>query len=393
MSAVALATSVVGAVSHFLGPVLLAGVVTMLVAFVFRAKGRIQLPDGAALILGLGVAGIYLNTRDVFVQYLRGGGISLTAEAAMVNMFVFVLAGMATYGGRRLGDRMAASERITWGALQPDLGPVVRGSGRFITVTLPADIGDIDGYDPVPEETKESLTNQTFDFPRGLTVAELETQVGERLKERDYVGYVDIDLTDEGDVAFLALGQRAAGLGPTLPPNSAAVALRADPPFSATPGDTVQIWRRDEGGGSRRLGVAELRASVGEVATVATDVPVADEIDPRAEHRFMTLSADAHPDREFAAMLRGQDETMSVVDVAAESPLVGRPIGDLDVAPIAVRSSEGDVDTIPQQEYVIQAGDRLFAIGRPQDLRTLEALGGTEITAFDETEVARGDAA
>lgn len=62
-----LASQVVAAVLRIVGLAVLAGAVTAAVTFVYRVRVRSKLPEGATLILGLGVVAIYLNTRLVFV--------------------------------------------------------------------------------------------------------------------------------------------------------------------------------------------------------------------------------------------------------------------------------------------------------------------------------------
>ena len=360
------------AAARILSLALLAGAVTALASFFYRIRTHQILPEGATVLIGLGVVALVLNTRLVLVQFVGETANPLTAVEAGINVAVFAAAGVASYGGRRAGERLGTSERVTSGRFQPDISPFVRAVGRFITVTLPDEIDDIEGYDPVEQETKQTLAGKRFDFPRGLTVAELRNQLTTRLREEYDVGYVDIELAPDGTVEYLAVGQRAAGLGPTLPPHSAAVAVRADPPFGATAGDTVQLWRVDDGT-ETRVGTAEVRASVGSVVTVVTGESVARAVDPNVEYRLMTLAADSHPEREFAGMLRREDETMSVVELPAGSPLVGSPVGALAVTVIAVHPTEGDIETIPARGRILQAGDTLFAIGRPEVLRRLEA--------------------
>lgn len=390
MSVVAvLGHSLVAAALRTAGLALLAGATTAVAAFVYRVRVRTKLPEGAILILGLGVVAIWLNTRLVFIQFL-GGGDPLTVGEAMVNVTVFVVAGVASYVGGSAGDRLGTSDRLSWGWLQPDFSPIVRAAGRFITVTLPEEVDDIEGYDAVDDEVKTALAGRRLDFPRGLTLDELHSQVVARLKEKYDVGYVDVELAADGTVDYLGVGQRAAGLGPTLPPKSAAVALRADPPFSATAGDTVQLWRPGEDGPTR-VGTAELRASVGEVVTVAADEAVAEAVEPGTDYRLMTLSADSRPDREFAAMLRRGDETMSTFDIGAGSPLVGSSVGALDVTVIAVRAPGGEVETIPSRDRLIAEGDSLFAIGRPDTLRKLESSDGVRLTGGDDRLAAAAD--
>ena len=162
----------------------LAGVTTGLIAFVYRARVRETLPEGPALIIGLGVVAIYLNTRLIFVQFIGETGDPLRIEQALLNILVFAVAGVATYAGRAAGDRLGASKQLTWGRLQPDLSPIVRAAGRTITVTLPRDIDNIEGYDPVQGETKAAIAGQELVFPRGLTVTELQSQVATRLTEK-----------------------------------------------------------------------------------------------------------------------------------------------------------------------------------------------------------------
>lgn len=377
----------VWAILRIVGLALLAAGVTGLVAYVFRVRVRSSLPEGVALIIGLGVVAIVLNTRLIFVQFVGEGDDPLTVSEALLNVSVFVAAGIASFGGRYAGDRLGLSERISWGQLHPDFSPIVRATGRFITVRLPDEVTDITGYDPVDEETKAVLSGRTMDFPRGLTVEQLESQVLARLIEEHDVGYVDIELTADGTVDFLAVGKRAAGIGPTLPPKHAAVAIRSDPPFSATAGDTVQIWRTDEDGVEERVGTGELRASVESVATVTIDETVAHRIDPTVNYRLMTLAADAHPDRELAGMLRRSQETLSVLAVDAGSPLVGSPTGAIDVTIIAVRAPGGEVETIPKRTRLIAAGDTLFAIGRPDALRRLQETAGSQEPADSLTDV------
>lgn len=367
-----------------LGLALVAFTVTTVVTFVFRVRVRQQFPEGATLIVGLGVVAIYLNSRMALVQFIGGTGEPVTAEEALLNVSAFVAAGLVSYAGRHVGDRAGTSERIPWRNAGPDFSPLVRATGRFITVTLPETVADIDGYDVVDAETKQTVSGKTMDFPRGLTAEELEAQIAARLKDGHDIGYVDVDLDADGVVRYLAVGQRAAGLGQTLPQKSAAVAVRADPPYSATAGDTVQVWQTDDDGDETHVGTAELRGSVGTIATLVMDATEAAEIDPTEGYRLMTLSADSNPEREFAAMLRREAETMSTVEITADSPLLGSSIGALDVTVIAVRSHERGLVPIPTIEHVIGPGDILFSIGRPETLRKLESEAGARTTPVED---------
>jgi len=263
------------------------------------------------------------------------------------------------------------------------VNPLVRATGRSITVTIsPADeIADIDGYDPVAEETKAALADTTLAFSRGLRVEELKTQLSNRLKEEYDINYVDLELETDGTITYLGVGRQPAGLGPTLQPGMDATAIRADPAFSATPGDSIQIWRRD----GTRVGNAELRAAVGMVATVIADETIVSTLDPATNYRLLTLPSDSRPEREFAGMLRRADETLSVFTLADRSPLIGTSVGDLDLTLIAIETPDGKIETIPSRDRLLAAGEELFALGKPAALRRLEAgVKNADVYAFAE---------
>lgn len=371
---------IVSLLIRLVGFALLAAACAGLAAFVYRNRIGENLPETAGLIVGLGAVAIYLNTRLVLVQFVGDEGDPLTSEAAFVNLIIFVVAGVATLIGHTFGDRTAASERFSLTVRSPSLSPIVRATGRFITVTLPDEIEDIDGYDPVPTETKAALAGRSFDFPRGLTIDELEEQLTVRLTEKHDIGYVDVDLDTEGGVEYLAVGHGPAGLGETLAPGMAAVALTADPASSASPGDTIEIWRAGEEPES--LGVGELRAAVDDTVTVACDRSVAQAIDPATRYRIVTHAAGANADREFVTMLRTGAETMSVLQLDEVSPLAGTVVGSLDANVLAVQRGE-KLETIPGREYRIAPGDRLYLLGRPDRIRRIEAAAGVVAISFD----------
>ena len=363
---------------QIIGLTLLAAMTTASAAWFYRMRFHERLPDGASLIIGLGIVAVYLNTQLFLIEYVIDDGDPLEFGRALATLAVFVFASMGSLAGLSAGDRFGESERFTWARVDMSLNPIVRATGRYITVTLPDDIEDIEGYDPVSAETKTAIAGLSMDFPRGLTVQALESQLIERLTDKHDIGYVDVDLTAEGSVSFIAVGQRAAGLGPSLPTGTAAVALRADPPFSATPGDTVEIWLPGE---DVHVGTAELRASVESgIVTVVCSKAVADRIDPDTTYRLMTLPAEIHVEREFALILRRHETTMGVIDIDGESQLVGTSLGDIDGAVMAVQHGQR-VETIPPTDRTIAAEDRLFILARPEGLRALEQLQGVTSTS------------
>ncbi len=358
--------------------VTVAAVAGGIVGIVYRWYVGERVSEGLSVLVGLGVVAIYLNTAGALGDVIGGEVDILAVETAIFNTVTFFLAGVAAAGGSRIGDRIGVDFFAVSGgrSVDRDVSRIVRTVGRVTTVQLPTEIGDIDGYDPVDPATKEKLAGQTLVFPRRLTVDELRSRFITRLRTDYGVGHADVDFADDGTVEYLALGGRESGIGATLPPGSAAVAVRADPPNNASPGDAVQVWTAGDPAtetAPKRVTNAELRGAAEDLVTLAMDEPDAKRLDADRRYRLVTLPVEPRVDREFAAQLRSAEETMSGVSIEEKSALVGTSIGALDVAVVAVRSTDGDVIAIPTRNREIEPGETIYAIGRPDRLRKLES--------------------
>lgn len=366
------------AASEVVALAVLAAALAGVVALGYRWYARERVQTGLPVLVGLGGVAVYRGTTTALGQVINGtpGGTDpLSPETALFNIAVFAVAGLAAVGGVRVGDRLGTDLFAAAGAreLDGEVSRVVEAVGRVIAVELPEEIEDIVGYDPVAGETKKTLAGRTFLFPKRLTVGELEERLRTRLKADYDVGHVDADLASDGSVEYLALGARAAGIGPTLPPETAAVAVRADPAFAASAGDVVQVWTTDP---AERVATAELRGVAGDVVTLAVDAAETGKLDADTEYRLVTLPVESRPDREFASLLRAAEETMSLVGIEAGSEIDGQPVGALDVAVIAVRTADGDVEAIPERSRILAPGDAVYAVARPDALRKLERAAG-----------------
>jgi hypothetical protein len=340
-----------------------------------------RVPDGLAVLVGLSGVALSLNTSGALGEVIGGQGELVATGTALFNVVVFFVAAVAADVGGRAGDRLGLGFFAVSGArtVERDVSRIVKTVGRVITVEVPEEIGDIDGYDPVDPVVKEALAGQQLVFPRRLTLEALRARFVERLRTDYGVGHVDVDFADDGSVEYLALGSREAGLGPTLPPGSAAVAVRADPPNNASPGDAVQVWALGDpvsGDGPERVLTAEIRGTADDVVTLAVDEAETDLLDPEARYRLVTLPAEVRADREFAGQLRSAAETMGAVTLAVGSPLAASTVGALDLAVVAVRPADGPIEAIPPRDRPLAAGETVYAIARPERLRKFEAAAG-----------------
>lgn len=365
-------------VAEAAGLILLSGVLATLLSALYRWYARTRIPDGVAVLVGVSGVGVLLQSTKALALVIGGGTEILTIENVLFNVTVLLLAVGAALVGRRSGDRLGESVLVLLGARQveADVSAIVRTVGRRVAVTLPEEIEDMDGYDPVPAETKGKFAGETLVFPRGLTVGELERRVAERIKSDYGVGYVDTDLDATGTVTYLAVGSRQAGIGPTLPPETVAVAVHADPSSAASAGDAVQVYRTTTEG-AERIAAAEVRGVDEDVVTLALDAAEADALDAETRYRLVTMPVEPRADREFASLLRAAAETLGVVTVAEGSPLVGVPIGALDVAVVAIRPPDAPVEALPSRDRRLVPGETVYAVAEPALLRRLGAAIGT----------------
>ncbi|AHZ23680.1 potassium transporter TrkA [Haloferax mediterranei ATCC 33500] len=333
-------------------------------------------------------------------------------ETVLFNTASLAGGALISPAGRVVGDRLATDVFAVAGAreLNSDVSRLVRTVGRVSSVTLPEVIDDIGGYDPVSDAVKEQLSGKTLLFPRRLTEAELRDRLVTRIKDDHGVGHVDVEFED-GDVSYLALGSRAAGLGPTLAPGTVALAIRGDPGSGAAAGDPVQVWsvpkqaaepdpnseepKQIERGATTdttdvvdsppggdaeepeeptptRIAFGELRGVTEDAATIALDEEDASNLSSNEHYRLVTLPANPPVDREFASLLRNADETMAITTIVADANLDGKLVSDVDTTVAAVRSANKPIDAIPPRSRRLAAGDTLYVVGRPEVLRKVE---------------------
>ncbi|SFG47271.1 hypothetical protein SAMN04488063_2161 [Halopelagius inordinatus] len=364
-------------VGEVLGLGVLAAVAAAAAALVYRWYTRERIPawitamvGGSAVAVSRQAVGLFRAATDPMV----GSPAVFEPTTMLVNVSALGLAVLVAPTGLAIGDRIATNVFAVSGAheIDAEVSRLVRTVGRVRGIELPEstdDIDDIDGYEPVTEERKATLAGKTLLFPRRLRDGELVERFTERLQTDHGVGHVDVEIDADGTVTYLAVGRRAAGIGPTLAPGTAAVAVRADPGAGASAGDAVQLWRTGPDGEPERAATAELRATAGDVATVVLDEKEAVQLDPAESYRILTLPDEPGAEHEFGSLLRAADETMESVTVQAGSELDGETLRAADATVAAVKPSDGVVEAIPSRSRSLGAGDVLYVVARPEAIR------------------------
>ncbi|MFC7196711.1 TrkA C-terminal domain-containing protein [Halosimplex aquaticum] len=128
-----------------------------------------------------------------------------------------------------------------------------------------------------------------------------------------------------------------------------------------------------------RVLTAEVRGTVDDVVTLAVDAADTRKLDAETRYKLVTMPVESRPDREFASVLRAADETMAAVTVADGSPLVGQPVGAIDVTVVAIRPREGPVEPLPARDRILTADDALYLVAAPEAIRKVEQAASSAV--------------
>ncbi|AFZ72542.1 cation:proton antiporter regulatory subunit [Natronobacterium gregoryi] len=357
------------ALVNVFGFAVLAGVASTVVAVAYRGASTRPVPFGVAVLVGLAVVGGWLN-----VGGLQGSTIGHETRLdhhATASYFLgsFLAGAIAAAGGRHVGDHIAseifAIDRLS---VTGAVASSVRASRRSIELELPATIAEADCHPSVGESVKRTLAGRTLLFPARLSVDDLESRLADRL-ERDYgLGYASVDVSPDGTVERLTVGDRRSGLDWTLPPETVAVAVRAEPPVDACVGDPVGVW--DDS--SRLVATGTVQSTTSDVVTVSVGNADAAAFDCGVESRYRLVVRPESPTAApaFVAALRSGHGTIVSESVVSGSSLEDEFVGWIPGTVLAVVRDD-EIRPFPGDEETLVAGDDLYVLGEPTALEEL----------------------
>jgi len=353
------------ALLQIVGYGLYASVTALGVAFIYRGYTTRALPVGVASLVGLSFVTISLNITAVLEPAIIGDTAKVHHATSAYLLGVFVSAVVNAEVGRRIGDHFACDvfdiERLD---VSGAVAQLFRSANLLVTVELPETVEDLDGYPAVGAEAKRELAGRQMQFPRRLSDEELSSRLVTRL-ERDFgIGHAHVELTDDGRVASLAVGERPSGIGPSLPPGTVALAVRGDPSPDVSTGDPVEVWAT-EGDSKRLVATGTVRATVGDVATVTVGTNVADAFEIDRTYRLVTRPDTASDVNELVATIWEADKTVAAVTVEDGDPLHGEFVGWLPVSVLAVER-DGEPLPFPAENETLEVGDTVYVFGTPE---------------------------
>jgi hypothetical protein len=402
----------------------LTGIVPALVAgtlgFVFRYFTGVSIPGFGVVVLALAVAGVNGGLLALNDPTIRGGENGAALLAAI--LVVLMLSLYAHAKGDKLGatlPRRVSLRELTNRTLSTDVVELVGGRGQ-VRVTVAGEVGDMEGYPPLPAELRAEIREADWTFPADVPLDELESRVADRLRTDFDVADAAVRL-DERARATIAAAPPAGGLSKRVPAGKRAVSVDALLPTGLARGDEVRLRTAtlnvvgtvlsaktsgseepvrksitpppdptvasgggDEGDlipdGGEEPSAATLSTPTtdGGEGRVTVAVPRGDAAALLAAERARVTVRSRGTRREFelTSLLRRAGQRFRRVSVVADGPLDGTTIGEaavrdtFGVAVLAVRHERWRI--APDGDAELAAGDDLFVVGTREALAAFE---------------------
>ncbi|WP_058828469.1 potassium channel family protein [Haloferax sp. Q22] len=377
--------------------------VAWLLGFGFRYVTGVTVPGLAVVVLSVAIAG-----ASGGLMALADPSITQSDNQVRLTVALLVVLMGALYAHNR-GDAFAndiprkmSLRKLTERTLSTDVVELVGGRGQ-VSVTVTGEVGDIEGYPPVPLDIRTSIRNGEWTFPADIPLVELESRFADRLQNEFDLAAVEVRI-DERARATVSAAAPVGGLSKRLPVGKRAVSVTALVPTGLAQGDEVVVVTD---GGTETVpatvaGVESVVESPGESegdeddadapkaapraptavggegrVTLAVDRGKVESLLGSDVERFVVTSRGVRREFELVSLLRRAGKRFSRLSVGAEGPLDGVTLRDAGVrdtygvAVLAVRHG-GDWTIAPRGDQAVSAGDTLYAVGSRSDLTAFE---------------------
>ncbi|MFB6295486.1 MAG: potassium channel family protein [Halobacteriales archaeon] len=365
--------------------------------FGFKYLTGVTVPGFAVVVLGVAIAGINGGMLALVDPTITNSPDSVALTVALLVVL------MLTFYAHAKGDAMGAAfprrlslKGLRERTLSSDVVERVGGRGQ-VRITVAGQVGDMEGYPPLPADLRAEISDGEWTFPADLPLAGLETRLADTLRTEYDLAEVSVRIDDQGRASVDA-APPASGVSKRVPPGKRAVSVDTLLPTGIARGDLVTLSVE---GDVIEGTVVSARSYADAAPTTATDggtQGAADEsgepVQPRApttdggegrmivavdrgdavrllraeRARIHVRSRGHRREFELLSLLRRAGKRVTRVSVGEDSEFAGSTLGDAKfreahgVVVLAVRSA-GSWTVAPGGTARIDAGDELFAVG------------------------------
>lgn len=388
------------------------GFLAFMLAFSFKYVAGVKVSDRIGLMLGLGVAGL----QGGLLGLLRDPDLLRSPTIVSALLVVLVATLYAHEKGAELGEQLpkgVLSRHLWKRTLSSD---AIERIGRFgqVRVRVTGEVGDIEGYPPLPERLRSEIAEHEWTFPGDLPLSELETRFADRLRTEFELAEVRVAI-DEDARATVSAAPPSGGLSRRVPIDKRAVSVDAPLPSGLSRGDDVELAidgeridgtvvsatpaareeaeepkddadeKDDDTEAKKGTEDAKTPPSAAGAAggagraTVAVPPERVEGLVTGEVHRLLARSRGGGPEFELVSLLHRGENRFRRLTVRPDSECDGVALADLDLRQrfgidiLAIQRS-GEWTFAPAGGVTLQAGDDLFAAGPKSGLESLEEV-------------------
>lgn len=207
-------------------------------SFGFRYVAGVNLSDRLGLMIGLGAAGL----QGGFIGLIRDPEMLRSPTIAAALLTVMIITMYAHAKGKTLADALPRGSvtQVLWRrTLSSD---AVERIGRFgqVRIRVQGEVGDVEGYPPLPDRLRTGISNGEWKFPADLPLSELESRLIDRLETEYDLSVVQADIDSDGR-ATIAAAPPSGALSRRVPPDRRAVSIETRLPSGIARGDEVEL--------------------------------------------------------------------------------------------------------------------------------------------------------
>ena len=380
--------------------------------FTFRYFSGVTIPGTVVMVFAVALAGV----QGGLLGLLDTGNVTDPAKQTPYIVALLVVMMAALYAHKQ-GDEMGASfprrlslKRLRERTLSSD---VVEQVGRFgqVRIRVAGEVGDIEGYPPLPPELRAEIRGGEWTFPADLPVSALETRLADRLSADYDLGDVSVAIDEKGQ-ATISAAPAPGSLSRRVPEGKRAVSTDALLPTGLARGDEVTLAVGDARLSGTVMGAGsggespKPEAKPAEETEEGADAEIAPETAPEPPAQPTTSGGEgrvtvavSHEDArtllaaesaglvveakgtrrelELVSLLKRAGRSFRRIAVRADGELDGTTLGETrirdsyDVVVLAVKRA-GTWRFAPRGDTEIDEGDELFAVGTHASLSAFE---------------------
>ena len=256
------------------------GVYLGILAGIFPAVVAFALGFSFKYLTGVSVPGLGVVVLAGALAGISGGLLGLldeTVAQSSAGMAAFLVVLMLSLWAHAQGDKLGASvpryisfSRLHRTGFSAEFLDRVDSYGQ-IRIKPVGTVEDIEGFPPIPDETRDAIRSSTWQFPAGLSAAELETKLAERLVAEYDLAEVVVSIDPDG-LAEISAAPETAGLSRRIQAGTRAVSIEKLLPTGMAAGERVSLALPD-GSVTGEVVSARTGTADGPEAPVETEEP------------------------------------------------------------------------------------------------------------------------